>query len=215
MGDWDLRIVCMGAGKSCRGWSQKWAVWASRVATTPSQAPLLFPHGANWNSASPFPSFPHPAGYVGGPTMAVIAKNCPRIRVTVVDISVPQISAWNSDELPIYEPGLQEVVEETRGKNLFFSNDIDAEIAAADIIFVSVNTPTKLTVRGERGEGGRVMNVMQQQPRMVFCDGLARRYRASHARPLSFDVGPCVCSVPLFLPWGKEMRSPSDSPALS
>ena len=78
--------------------------------------------------------------------MAVIAKNCPRIRVTVVDISVEQIEAWNSDELPIYEPGLQEVVMETRGKNLFFSNDIDAEIAASDIIFVSVNTPTKLTV---------------------------------------------------------------------
>lgn len=78
--------------------------------------------------------------------MAVIAKNCPRIRVTVVDISVPQIKAWNSDELPIYEPGLQEVVMETRGRNLFFSNDIDNEIAAADIIFVSVNTPTKITV---------------------------------------------------------------------
>lgn len=79
--------------------------------------------------------------------MAVIAKNCPRICVTVVDISGPQIAAWNSADLPIYEPGLQEVVEETRGKNLFFSNDIDGAIAAADIIFVSVNTPTKLTVR--------------------------------------------------------------------
>ena len=89
--------------------------------------------------------------------MAVIAKNCPRIRVTVVDISVPQIEAWNSKELPIYEPGLQEVVEETRGKNLFFSNDIDTEIAAADIIFVSVNTPTKLTVRKAtpHGPGGK------------------------------------------------------------
>ena len=93
--------------------------------------------------------------------MAVIAKNCPRIRVTVVDTSMPQIAAWNSDDLPIYEPGLQEVVEETRGQNLFFSNDVDAEIVAADIIFVSVNTPTKLTVRAgtgrKKGGGGAVL----------------------------------------------------------
>lgn len=114
----------------------------------PHEAPLLMEFCI---SPLPPPSLP---GYVGGPTMAVIAKNCPRIRVTVVDISVPQIAAWNSDDLPIYEPGLQEVVEETRGKNLFFSNDIDAEIAAADIIFVSVNTPTKLTVRAWGGQGG-------------------------------------------------------------
>ncbi|TFJ86849.1 hypothetical protein NSK_001937 [Nannochloropsis salina CCMP1776] len=107
MGDWELRVVCMGAG------------------------------------------------YVGGPTMAVIAKKCPRIRVAVVDISTSQIDAWNSKDLPIYEPGLQEVVEETRGKNLFFSVDIDAEVAAADLIFVSVNTPTKLTGIG----AGRAANV--------------------------------------------------------
>jgi len=83
------------------------------------------------------------AGYVGGPTMAVIAENCPHIRVCVVDLNAAQIAAWNSDYLPIYEPGLKEVVEKCRGKNLFFSTDIDAELVKADIIFISVNTPTK------------------------------------------------------------------------
>ena len=83
------------------------------------------------------------AGYVGGPTMAVIAKFCPHIRVCVVDLSVPRIAAWNSAKLPIYEPGLLEIVEEVRGRNLFFSNDIDKEVNEADMIFVAVNTPTK------------------------------------------------------------------------
>lgn len=83
------------------------------------------------------------AGYVGGPTMAVIALKAPDIQVTVVDMNVARIAAWNSDTLPIYEPGLDEVVKEARGRNLFFSTDVKATIAAADIIFVSVNTPTK------------------------------------------------------------------------
>lgn len=83
------------------------------------------------------------AGYVGGPTMAVIAKNCQHHRVTVVDINEAKIAAWQSDELPIYEPGLLEVVRAARGRNLFFSTEIDRAIAEADIIFVSVNTPTK------------------------------------------------------------------------
>ena len=83
------------------------------------------------------------AGYVGGPTMAVIAAKCPRYKVTVVDINAARIGAWNSGELPIYEPGLLEVVEQARGRNLFFSTDVDAAIMEADIIFVSVNTPTK------------------------------------------------------------------------
>ncbi len=83
------------------------------------------------------------AGYVGGPTMAVIANKCPDYKVTVVDISKERIAAWNSDCLPIYEPGLKDRVEKARGKNLFFSVDIDESIAEADIIFVSVNTPTK------------------------------------------------------------------------
>jgi UDPglucose 6-dehydrogenase len=83
------------------------------------------------------------AGYVGGPTMAVIADKCPDCVVEVVDINPARIAQWNSDNLPIYEPGLDEVVARTRGKNLFFSTKIEAGIKKADIIFVSVNTPTK------------------------------------------------------------------------
>ena len=83
------------------------------------------------------------AGYVGGPTMAMIAKQCPDIRVTVVDTNEERIKAWNSDHLPIYEPGLNQIVREARGRNLFFSTQIDEAIRAANIIFVSVNTPTK------------------------------------------------------------------------
>lgn len=83
------------------------------------------------------------AGYVGGPTMAMIAKKCPDVQVTVVDINAARIAAWQSDHLPIYEPGLEEVVKTALGRNLFFSTDVDKGIAEADIIFVSVNTPTK------------------------------------------------------------------------
>jgi len=83
------------------------------------------------------------AGYVGGPTMAMIAHKCPQYRVTVVDINPKRIAAWNSGTLPIYEPGLDEIVKEARGRNLFFSDRIDQGIQEADIIFVSVNTPTK------------------------------------------------------------------------
>jgi len=95
------------------------------------------------------------AGYVGGPTMAVIAKKCPKVRVCVVDISQKQIDAWNSDKLPIYEPGLPEVVAETKGKNLFFSTDVEGEIQKADIVFISVNTPTKTKGIG----AGRAANI--------------------------------------------------------
>ena len=83
------------------------------------------------------------AGYVGGPTMAMIAAQCPDIRVTVVDMDAARIDAWNSDRLPIYEPGLHDLVVAARGRNLFFSTDIDSGIREANIIFVSVNTPTK------------------------------------------------------------------------
>ena len=83
------------------------------------------------------------AGYVGGPTMAVIADNCPDYKVIVVDVNAKRIDGWQSDTLPIYEPGLKEVVERARGRNLFFSTDVVAGIKEADIIFVSVNTPTK------------------------------------------------------------------------
>lgn len=83
------------------------------------------------------------AGYVGGPTMAMIAKQCPDIEVNVVDINESRIAAWNSDSLPIYEPGLDEVVRESRGRNLFFTTDVSEKIKTSDMIFISVNTPTK------------------------------------------------------------------------
>ena len=91
------------------------------------------------------------AGYVGGPTMSVIAQKNPQITVTVVDINKERIDAWNGplDSLPIFEPGLSEVVEQTRGKNLFFSTDIDSAIKKAEMIFISVNTPTKTYGEGK------------------------------------------------------------------
>ncbi len=95
------------------------------------------------------------AGYVGGPTMAKIAEKCPQYKVTLVDINEARIHAWNSDELPIYEPGLEEVVMAQRGKNLFFSTDVVQGIKDADIIFVSVNTPTKTYGQG----AGRASNL--------------------------------------------------------
>lgn len=91
------------------------------------------------------------AGYVGGPTMSVIALKNPQITFTVVDINKDRIDAWNGplDSLPIFEPGLSEVVEGTRGKNLFFSTDIDSAIKKAEMIFISVNTPTKTYGEGK------------------------------------------------------------------
>lgn len=86
------------------------------------------------------------AGYVGGPTMAVIAHQCPSIQVTVVDINEKRIAEWNDadvNNIPIYEPGLSDIVKEARGKNLHFSTDIETAIDKADMIFISVNTPTK------------------------------------------------------------------------
>ena len=85
------------------------------------------------------------AGYVGGPTMAVIALKCPDIKVTVVDLNAERIAAWNGplENLPIYEPGLAEVVAEARGRNLFFSTEVDKAIEEAEMIFMAVNTPTK------------------------------------------------------------------------
>jgi UDPglucose 6-dehydrogenase len=83
------------------------------------------------------------AGYVGGPTMAMIAKQCPDIIVRVVDLNQTRIDQWNSDDLPVYEPGLDEVVREARGRNLFFSTEVRKSIQESDIIFIAVNTPTK------------------------------------------------------------------------
>ncbi|KAK9891447.1 hypothetical protein WA026_014680 [Henosepilachna vigintioctopunctata] len=89
------------------------------------------------------------AGYVGGPTCSIIALKCPDIKVTVVDLSKERIAQWNSDKLPIYEPGLDDIVKERRGKNLFFSNDVENAILEADLIFISVNTPTKTLGNGK------------------------------------------------------------------
>ncbi len=95
------------------------------------------------------------AGYVGGPTMAMIAKQCPGIDVTVVDINADRIAQWNSDELPIYEPGLFEIVAQCRGKNLNFTTEVEAAIASSQMIFISVNTPTKTFGTG----AGRAANL--------------------------------------------------------
>jgi len=86
------------------------------------------------------------AGYVGGPTMAVIAAKCPHIKVTIVDLNVARIAAWNDenlDNLPVYEPGLDKIVGEARGRNLFFTTEVEKAIDEAQMIFISVNTPTK------------------------------------------------------------------------
>ncbi len=90
------------------------------------------------------------AGYIGGPTMAVIAKMNPNRKVIVVDINAERIAAWNSEDysIPIYEPGLVDVVKEVRGRNLFFSTDIKGAVQQCDIVFVGVNTPTKMFGRG-------------------------------------------------------------------
>ena len=86
------------------------------------------------------------AGYVGGPTMAAIAFKCPNIKVNVVDINEERINAWNDsnlDNLPVFEPGLPSVVHQARGRNLFFTTNIEDSIREAQMIFIAVNTPTK------------------------------------------------------------------------
>ena len=90
------------------------------------------------------------AGYVGGPSMAVIALKCPNIKVTVVDLNSERIAAWNGpiENLPIYEPGLAEVINKARGKNLFFSTEVDKAIDEAEMVFMAVNTPTKTKGKG-------------------------------------------------------------------
>ncbi len=113
------------------------------------------------------------AGYVGGPTMIVFADNCPHINFYVVDISKEKIDAWNNEDLsklPVYEPGLDKLVRECRGKNLFFSSEIEKNIAKADMIFISVNTPTK-----KKGIGaGKASN-------LIYVEACARQV-AKHAK---------------------------------
>src|SRR5690606_37819848 len=92
------------------------------------------------------------AGYVGGPTMSVIAQKNPDVQVTVVDLNQARIDAWNDSDLnnlPVYEPGLDAVIADARGRNLFFSTDVERAIDEADMIFISVNTPTKTYDKGK------------------------------------------------------------------
>ena len=90
------------------------------------------------------------AGYVGGPTMAVIAARCPDVQVTVLDLNAERIAAWNSECLPVFEPGLQEIVRQVRGRNLHFHPQAQgvSALAEADVVFISVQTPTKTTGSG-------------------------------------------------------------------
>ena len=158
------------------------------------------------------------AGYVGGPTMAVIADRCPDVRVTVTDINAERIAAWNSERLPIFEPGLDEVVRRSRGRNLFFSTDVAGGIRAADIIFVSVNTPTKLFGQGagraadlqywektarqilEESDHGKI--VVEKSTLPVRTAEAMARILNSNARGLRFQV----LSNPEFLAEGSAVK---------
>ena len=109
------------------------------------------------------------AGFVGGPTMTVIAHECPEVRVTVVDTNIQKIKAWNSpnlDKLPVYEPGLKDLVAKTRNKNLFFSTDIDDAIIKAQMIFLAVNTPTKKDGEG-KGYAADLTNIVKCSKRIA------------------------------------------------
>lgn len=106
------------------------------------------------------------AGYVGGPTMAMIADRCLDCMVTVVDLNEQRIAQWNSDTLPIYEPGLDAVVRRARGRNLFFSTDVAEAIRGADIIFVAINTPTKTF--GEGAGKSADLQYWEQTARAIF-----------------------------------------------
>jgi UDPglucose 6-dehydrogenase len=158
------------------------------------------------------------AGYVGGPTMAVIADRCPHISVTVTDVNGDRINAWNSDALPIYEPGLDEVVRRTRGRNLTFSTDVAGGIRSADIIFVSVNTPTKIFGEGAgraadlqfwektareilaNSESGKI--VVEKSTLPVRTAAAMARILNSNGKGLNFQV----LSNPEFLAEGTAIR---------
>ncbi len=158
------------------------------------------------------------AGYVGGPTMAMIAHKCPQYKVTVVDINPERINAWNSDNLPIYEPGLDQVVSAARKRNLFFSTNIEKGIKESDIIFVSVNTPTKTF-----GEGAGMASDLQywektarqildcaESPKIIIEKSTLpvrtaramERILTSKNNPIHFDV----VSNPEFLSEGTAVR---------
>jgi UDP-glucose 6-dehydrogenase len=130
----------------------------------------------------------------GGPTCAIIALKCPNIQVTIVDLNQDRIDAWNGSDysLPIYEPGLVDVVKQARGRNLFFSTDIDCAIQEADLIFVSVNTPTKKTGVGA-GFAADLKYVI------IHCGFVVLLSSALSA--IEFPYGPCK-----FSRLGKEIR---------
>jgi UDPglucose 6-dehydrogenase len=155
--------------------------------------------------------------------MAMIAAKCPHLKVTVVDINEARIAAWNSDDLPIYEPGLDEVVRAARGRNLFFSTDIEGGIRDADVIFVSVNTPTKTfgqgagraadlqywekTARQILAHATRDKIVVEKSTLPVRTAQAMERILSGNAKGLRFDV----VSNPEFLAEGtavKDMEEP-------
>jgi UDPglucose 6-dehydrogenase len=158
------------------------------------------------------------AGYVGGPTMAMIAAKCPQYKVLVVDIDKAKIDAWNSDHLPIYEPGLDEVVKKARNKNLFYSPEIEKGIEEADIIFVSVNTPTKTFGQGagkaadlqywektarqilEHAKGNKI--VVEKSTLPVRTASAMERILNENTKHIRFDV----VSNPEFLAEGTAIR---------
>ena len=102
------------------------------------------------------------AGYVGGPTMAVIAYHCPKIKITIVDKNSKKIKQWNgsTNNLPVKEPGLDKIVEKVRNRNLFFSSDIKKNIEESQMIFIAVNTPTAESGPA-KGMGADLTNVIQ------------------------------------------------------
>ena len=158
------------------------------------------------------------AGYVGGPTMAMIALKCPGITVTVVDMNAARIAAWNTGNLPIFEPGLEEVVRQARGRNLFFSTDVAGQIKQADIIFVAVNTPTKTSGMGkgraadlrfiesvartiaEHAESGKI--IVEKSTIPVKTADTIKTILASNTKGLKFEV----LSNPEFLAEGTAVK---------
>eukprot|EP00501_MAST-03F_sp_TOSAG23-6_P000585 GSMAST32.ASY1.ANO1.606.1 assembled CDS len=145
------------------------------------------------------------AGYVGGPTMAMIANKCPHIRVAVVDISQAQVDRWNSEKLPIFEPGLEEIIQKVRGKNLFFNTNIDKEIADAEIIFVCVNTPTKAYGIGA-GCASNLTNLEKAARKIAEVSTTSKVVVEKSTNGVTFDI----LSNPEFLAEGTAIRDLSN-----
>ncbi|KAJ1919817.1 hypothetical protein H4219_001726 [Mycoemilia scoparia] len=163
------------------------------------------------------------AGYVGGPTAAVFAKNCPNIKIMVADKSIERIDQWNSDELPIYEPGLEELVKNQRGINLFFTSNIDDAILQSDIVFITVNTPlTKISDSGSYGMDIDVENVIECSKRIariatsdkivvekstVPCRTAAKIMDCLEKERICDDISFIVLSNPEFLSEGSSIKN--------